>query len=59
MTVYSDAMDEEFIGMLPKVFEGNDFSSINLAKSINKLDVNEERKRFVKDIYDWLANQEF
>lgn len=57
--VYSDAIDEEFIGMLPKVLEDNDFSSINLAKCINKLDVNDERKRFVKDIYDWLTNQEF
>jgi lipoate-protein ligase A len=58
-TVYSDALDEEFIGMLPKIFEGNDFSSANLANSIYMLDVNKERKQFAKDIFDWLSIQEF
>jgi lipoate---protein ligase len=59
VNVYSDAIDEEFIGMLPKILEGNDFSSINLVKSINNLDIKDDRRRFVQDISEWLTSQEF
>lgn len=57
--VYSDSMDEEFIGMLPQVLSGSSFSSKDLSERIRSLDANGERCTMINDIADWLMNKEF
>jgi len=57
--VYSDAMDEAFIEMLPKVFEGNPFQSGLIADALYNMDVENERKQMAADIADWIRNKEF
>jgi len=57
--VYSDAMDEEFIGMLPEVLTGCAFRSCSLAQRLRGLKVEEGRKQFVEDIACWLEEKGF
>lgn len=52
--VYSDAMDEEFIGMIPKELENCTFNSKSIAAKIRCLNVGEIRKQMVEDITNWL-----
>lgn len=57
--VYSDALDEEFIGLLPDVLRGTIFSSAPMAAAIRNLDVAETRKFMVEDIANWLEHTGF
>lgn len=57
--VYSDAMDEEFIGMLPGMLEGLAFQSSVLADSICSMQADDIRRQMVNDITEWLKEKGF
>jgi lipoate---protein ligase len=57
--VFSDAMDEEFIGLLPGVLKGVAFKSADLANSLRNVQWSGDRREMVKDIADWLENKGF
>lgn len=57
--VYSDAMDEELISMLPDTIKGASFVSSELSKAFLSLDVNEDRKKMLKDIASWIDEKGF
>lgn len=57
--VYSDAMDEEFIGMLPDLLEGCSFISSEISKALVSIDVGEARNTMLQDIADWIKEKGF
>lgn len=57
--VYSDAMDEEFIGMLPGVLEGCSFISSEISKALASVDAGEARNTMLQDIADWIKEKGF
>ena len=57
--VYSDAMDEAFIGMLAPVLQGNILDAKGLAEKIRGLEAGAERAQWQEDIAAWLAAKEF
>ena len=58
--VYSDAMDEAFIDMLPEAMEGCAFNSRDIAKSLYDLNVNEgSRAHMLDEIAQWLIEKGF
>lgn len=57
--VYSDAMDEEFIGMIPEVLNGKIFNSRVLAQGIRGMEVQGEREGLVRDIAEWIEEKGF
>jgi lipoate-protein ligase A len=57
--VYSDALDEEFIIMLPKAMEGCIFRSKSLAESILNMNVGKEREQMQVNIADWIRGKDF
>jgi len=58
-TVYSDAMDEEFISMIPDALNGCVFDACSMSDCLLKLEVEVERKKMAKDIGNWLAQKSF
>ncbi len=48
--VYSDALDADFIDVLPCVFIGAPFHSKELAQRLTDMDVSEERKQMARDM---------
>lgn len=58
-SVYSDAMDEEFIDMLPQALQGATLKSADLAERIRSLEVNDARELMVEDIAQWISGKEF
>jgi hypothetical protein len=57
--VYSDAIDEEFISVLPEHLMGVAFSSSELSEAIRKLSFGQERKQMTDDIAQWLEMKQF
>lgn len=57
--VYSDALDEEFIGLLPQAFEGKKLNSKILSDSLYGLKLNKDRKKMIDDISKWIISKEF
>lgn len=57
--VYSDAMDEEFINMLPGMLEGCKFKSSDMAKRILDKPLEEHRETYARDISEWLLKKGF
>lgn len=57
--VYSDAMDESFIEMIPGILEGHLFHSKILSEAILKADIGPDRKNMIQDIGDWIKNKGF
>lgn len=60
VTVYSDAMDEAFIEMIPHALKGCAFNSQAMAKALQALDVDEGlRRQMLEDIIQWILNKGF
>lgn len=57
--VYSDAMDEGFIEMLPKILEGCLFTTRSIFNALNSMDVDDNKKSMVKDIANWIKSKNF
>jgi lipoate-protein ligase A len=57
--VYSDALDETFIEMLPEILEGCSFQSTALAHKLRALEVQETRREMIEDIAGWLEEKGF
>lgn len=57
--IYSDALDEEFIGILPEIFMNKKFNSRVLSESLKKLKVDDNRIKMIDDISDWIIDKEF
>jgi lipoate-protein ligase A len=57
--VYSDAMDEELISMLPNAVEGLSFVSSELSRAFRSLDVDEDRRKMLEDIAGWIGEKGF
>lgn len=57
--VYSDAMDEAFIEMIPGILEGCIFHSKNMAQALLNAEVGQERKAMIRDIANWLSSKGF
>lgn len=58
-SVYSDALDEEFIGMMPEALNGCMFNTAKLAEAVRGMRINcsEDRKQMIEDIAGWLENK--
>ena len=57
--VYSDAMDEEFIGMLPESLKGCIFVQDSMAGCILDLRVDKDKRSMQEDIAGWIKNKNF
>ena len=57
--VYSDAMDEAFIEMIPGILEGCIFNSKKMAQVLLSADVVGERTNMVRDIANWISSKGF
>lgn len=57
--VYSDAMDEAFIELIPKFLEGCPFSSVAIADALLEIDTGEARQAMAVDIADWIRGKGF
>lgn len=57
--IYSDAMDEEFIGLLPAAFEGSVFKSEIMADRIREIGRQHGRQEIAEDIAKWVENKGF
>jgi lipoate-protein ligase A len=57
-SVYSDAMDEAFIDVLPEVLEGCEFASRDMAAALSALPVTPDQEKLVRDLVGWLARQD-
>ena len=57
--VFSDAMDEEFIGSLPPIMEGHTLNLPSLADGIRKMNTTAERRQMAEDIALWLELRQF
>lgn len=58
--VYSDALDEEFIGFMPEALEGCIFNSGKLAAAVRCIRTEaEDRKHMIEDIAAWLESKAF
>jgi len=58
--VYSDAMDEAFVDMLPGVLEGCAFNSKALMEALEGLNISEaSRRQMLEDIIQWLMDKGF
>lgn len=58
--VYSDAMDEAFVDMLPRALEGCIFKSKYIVEALNSLNISEApRRRMMDDIIQWLTDKRF
>jgi lipoate-protein ligase A len=57
--VYSDAMDEEFIAMLPVRLKGRMLNGSVIAQSIGELDLENARRPMQADILQWIMAKQF
>lgn len=57
--VYSDAMDEEFIGMLPEALKGCIFDPGSMSRRILSLMPDDNRRSMQEDIAAWINNKSF
>ncbi len=57
--VYSDAMDEKFIEMLPKTLEGCLFNTQSISNALYGMDVDDARKSMIADIANWIESKDF
>lgn len=55
---YSDAMDAEFIGMIPEALKGSQLNAALLAERINTINAGDFRKSLQEDIVNWLRTKE-
>lgn len=58
-TVYSDAMDEEFIGLLPEAFDGSIFKSDIMSDRIKSVGTKYGRQDIADDIAKWIEDKGF
>ncbi len=58
-TVYSDAMDEGFIDMIPEVLQGCIFHSKDMSEAVLNADIDETRQHMARDIADWIRSKGF
>jgi len=60
VTVYSDAMDEVFIEMIPQALKGGAFNSQAMAQALRTMDADEgHRRQMLEDIIQWVINKGF
>ena len=57
--VYSDAMDEVFIEMLPKTLEGCLFKSQSISSALYGMDVDDAKRLMIIDIANWIESKNF
>lgn len=57
--VYSDALDEEFVGRIPDLLLACQFGSMCLAESVRKAADTKEREQMAEDIADWILAKGF
>jgi lipoate---protein ligase len=57
--VYSEALDEAFIGMLAQTLRGVIFSGPVMAEGILNMNIGKERLQMQNDIADWLKLKDF
>lgn len=58
-TVFSDAMDESFIEMIPKILEGCIFHSKLMSNALLEADLGIGRETMVKDLAKWIRGKGF
>lgn len=56
-SIYSDAMDEEYIGMLPEIFEGCELSYSQLGKRLKET-AKDGREQMAEDLAQWFKGKE-
>ena len=58
-SVYSDALDEEFISMMPEALNGCIFNTAKLAEAVRGMQksCSEDRRQMVEDIAGWLESK--
>ncbi|HLV09970.1 MAG TPA: lipoate--protein ligase [Halanaerobiales bacterium] len=56
--IYSDAMDSRLIQEMAVALKGKSFQQDTLILSLESLTVNEEGKRIIKDVVDWLKTRD-
>ncbi|HZJ57740.1 MAG TPA: lipoate--protein ligase [Clostridia bacterium] len=57
--IYSDAMDEALIEMIPDIIQGCLFNSPNIADSLAEVKVGAKRGEMLRDIADWIRSKGF
>jgi len=56
--IYSDAMDTEFIQLLPQAFIGASLSGKVLSRCVLSFDVNNQREQMRNDVAQWLSEKQ-
>ncbi len=57
--VFSDAMDAEFIGMVPEILKGSMFNAPVMANAIRSMNVGPDRRQMQEDIAQWFLVKGF
>lgn len=57
--VYSDAMDAEFIGMLPQTLQGVILNAPVMANAVRSMDAGPDRRSMQEDIAGWFMEKDF
>lgn len=57
--VYSDAMDEAFIEIIPTILKGSLFNSKEMSQALLNSDLGQDRAHMARDIANWLENKGF
>ena len=57
--VYSDAMDEAFIEIIPTILKGSLFNSKEMSQALLNSDLGQDRAHMARDIANWLGNKGF
>lgn len=57
--VYSDAMDAEFIGMLPQTLQGVILNALVMADTVRSMDAGPDRRPMQEDIAGWFMKKDF
>jgi lipoate-protein ligase A len=57
--VYSDAMDEALIEMIPKILQGCLFNSEHIADSLTQVKIGAKREEMLQDMASWIRDKGF
>ena len=57
--VYSDAMDEALIEMIPEILQGCLFNSDYIAETLSQVKVGTQREEMLQDIAGWIRSKGF
>jgi lipoate-protein ligase A len=57
--VYSDALDAEFIGMIPEILKGVQLNANALADRLSQMNPGVTREPMLRDIAQWLRSKDF